>query len=200
MKNQDLEFEYVEEFVDYVLDSFEEDDDLFITVISKFNNMRDIIKDLTSCCDDINFDRIDISAPAFRGYKNEYYLSLWIDDGVINIDCIPMKQDGDYISPCGDIIYLFDDSSSKIIPLCDSGDVYYVSIADEDDMQCDCCRNNNCVCSDRTTVEYSKDDDGDIHGFTAGKTTTDSYYSFSYYTSDTIGRDDVHAMLKDFGF
>ena len=169
MKNQDLEFEYIEEFVDYVMDRFDEDDDLFITVISKFNNMRDIIKDLISYCDDINFDRIDITAPKSCCYKDEYYLSLWIDDGVINIDCFPLKMDGDYISPCGDIIYLFDDSSSKIIPLCDSGDLYYVSISDEDDIQCSCCQDNDCVCGDRATVDYSKYEDGDLHGFTASK-------------------------------
>ena len=200
MKNQDLEFEYIEDFVDYVMDRFDDDDDLFITVISKFNNMRDIIKDLISYCDDINFDRIDITAPKSCCYKDEDYLSLWIDDGVINIDCFPLKMDGNYISPCGDIIYLFDDSSSKIIPLCDSGDLYYVSISDEDDIQCDCCQDNDCVCGDRATVDYSKDEDGDLHGFTASKTTANSYYSFSYYTPDTIDKDDIHTMLKNVGF
>lgn len=49
-------------------------------------------------------------------------------------------------------------------------------------------------------VEYSKDKDGDLHGFTASKGDGDSYYSYSVYTSDKLSIRDIQSLLQEAGF
>ena len=45
-----------------------------------------------------------------------------------------------------------------------------------------------------------KSEDFDTHGFTASRGDDNGYYSFSYYTSDSLSEEDIHSMLKKFGF
>ena len=45
-----------------------------------------------------------------------------------------------------------------------------------------------------------KTDDGELHGFTASKSTGSGYHSYSFYTSDNLSKSDIHDMLKEFGF
>ena len=49
-------------------------------------------------------------------------------------------------------------------------------------------------------VEYSKDKDGDLHGFTASKSDGNSYYSYSVYTSDKLSVRDIQSLLQEAGF
>ena len=49
-------------------------------------------------------------------------------------------------------------------------------------------------------VEYSKDKDGDLHGFTASKSDGNSYYSYSVYTSDKLSVRDIQSLLQEVGF
>lgn len=49
-------------------------------------------------------------------------------------------------------------------------------------------------------VEYSKDKDGDLHGFTASKSDGNSYYSCSVYTSDKFSLKDIQSLLQGAGF
>ena len=51
-----------------------------------------------------------------------------------------------------------------------------------------------------TLVEYSEDKDGDTHGFTASRSDENGYYSYSFYTSEKLDKNDIQKMLKDMGF
>ena len=49
-------------------------------------------------------------------------------------------------------------------------------------------------------VEYSKDKNGDLHGFTASKYDGNSHYSYSVYTSDKLSVRDIQSLLQEVGF
>lgn len=49
-------------------------------------------------------------------------------------------------------------------------------------------------------VEYSKDKNGDLHGFTASKSDGNSHYSYSVYTSDKLSVRDIQSLLQEVGF
>lgn len=53
---------------------------------------------------------------------------------------------------------------------------------------------------DDILVEYSEDTDGDTHGFTASRSDENGYYSYSFYTSEKLDKNDIQKMLKDMGF
>ena len=60
--NKDINFEYIEEFVDYVIDEVENNEDAFVTVIAKFDEAKEILKNLM-LYGNVNFDFLEIEAP-----------------------------------------------------------------------------------------------------------------------------------------
>ena len=196
-----MNFEYIEDFVDCVLSEVENDEDAFVTVIAKFDEAKEVLKGIMTY-DDVNFESLQIESPIMDNYCDEFVISLWMNDGVLEIGCEKLKdEEGCYTNPCGDVVFLFSNCSSKIIPLCEGSDLYFVNIEDECDCdeECDECCPCDCHCND-SCVEYSKTDDGDIHGFTAIKSAGNGYHSYSFYTSDNLSKSDIHDMLKEFGF
>lgn len=198
MKYKDISFKNVNGFVNFILNRAEDNDELFITVVAKFDDMKNIVKYIMFFSD-VNFEKIDMESPEISGYEDEYILTLWLNDDVFEIGCEPLKADGRYSNPCGDEVYLFGDCCSRIMQYCKDCDLYIVYA--NDDFDCGCGDKCSCECyEDDAHIEYSKSEDGDIHGFTASKSDDDSYYSFSYYTNDIIDQEGIHDMLKDLGF
>ena len=185
MKNYDFDFECIEDFVDGVVDIVDANDEAFVTIIAKFEEMRDILISVMSYTN-VNFESICLESGDVSGYTDEYLLSLWSNDGVLEIGCEPLKVNGEYIDPCGDITFLVSNCSSKIIPLCESSELYFL------DMDEECCCTENC-CDDDWC-------DDDIHGFTVVKEDDDGYHSYTYYTDDTLDKEDIHTLLKKIGF
>ena len=147
--NKDLNFEYIEELVDYVIDEVECDEDKFVVVIAKFDEAKEILKN-AMLYEYINFDFLEIESPIMDNYADEFVLSFWINDDIIEIGCGKLKdEDGSYTTPCGDTTYLLSNCSSKIIPLCDGSDLYFVNIEDECEEDCDC---DGCCCGDKPYV------------------------------------------------
>lgn len=147
MKSKDLNFEYIEEFVDYVIDEVENGEDNFVTVIAKFDEAKEILKNAMTY-DDVNFESLQIESPIMDNYCDEFILSFWMNDGVLEIGCEKLKNtEGKYTNPCGDVVFLFDDCSSKIIPLCEGSKLYFVEIEDEDNYGEEC--DENCLCDCR---------------------------------------------------
>ena len=119
MKSKDINFEYTEEFVDYIINEVENDEDNFVTVIAKFDETKEILKNAMTY-DDVNFESLQIESPIMDNYYDEFVLSFWMNDGVLEIGCEKLKnKNGHYANPCGDVVFLFEDCSSKIIPLCE---------------------------------------------------------------------------------
>ena len=198
--NKDIDFEYIEDFADYIVDRVENNEELFVSVVGKFEEVKNIVKEIMTVSD-VDFDSFCLCSPEVDGYNDEYLLDCWCEDGVVWIGCEPAKRDSGYLNLVGGETYLLENCSSKIIPLCEGSNLYFVNIEDECDCDEECDERCPCDCHcDDSYVEYSKTDDGELHGFTASKSTGNGYHSYSFYTSDNLSKSDIHDMLKEFGF
>lgn len=187
--NKDLNFECVEDFADYIIEKVEFNEGLFVSVVGKFEETKDIIKEMFYIAD-VDFENLDIKSHTMSGYEDEYVLDCWCDDGVIQIGCEPAKRDGEYLHLVSDEIYLLENVSSKIIPSCKSSRVYFVNFDEDcDECCCGCC--DCCGCDD---------EDDDIYGFTVNNETDNGYSNFTYYSSNPIDKSDIRNILKEFGF
>ena len=174
MKSKDINFEYIEEFVDCLVEKVEDNDELFATVVCKFNEAREIIKYLM-VFDDVDFENIYLESPDEKGYMDEFCIELWYNDGVVNFSCDPLKVNGKYENPCGDETYLFDNCSSKIIPLCEGSRLYFASIDDKCDCDEDCDEKCPCDCH-REGKELSTTSSYTINGKPVSKQEFDKKY------------------------
>ena len=146
--NKDLNFEYIEDFAEYIVSRVEEDEELFVSVVGKFEEIKNIIKEIM-CIAEVDFENINIESPIMGGYEDEYVLDCWCDEGIVQIGCEPAKRDGEYLRLAGDETYLLEDCSSKIIRLCEGSNLYFVNFDDECDCDecdkgrfCECCHNS----------------------------------------------------------
>lgn len=176
-----------------VYDRVKSDDEYnSVDVVAKYEDAKEIIRELVGIGYDIAF--IDkFGNPEWDGYDDSFVISLLDDE----IWCEPVKRDDKYIFIEADVVYIFDDCNSKIIPKIESDEVYEVGIGNYDDCDGDC---ENCNCYDETYLHTSEDEDGNAHGFTASRLDGDSYMSYSYYSNDELSHEDIQKILKAFGF
>ena len=128
---------------------------------------------------------------------NEYLVSV---DDFGEITVVPI-EDLDVLNKT-DIFYIDMDGDIKqdVIDYCVNEDKEVILFGQEDDCECDGeCENCPSSCGD-TYLHTSEDEDGNTHGFTAGRSDGDSYMSYSYYSSDELSHEDIQKMLKAFGF
>ena len=88
--NKNLYYDGVEEFVDCMIDELERDEDKFVSVIAKFEDAKEILVN-AMLYGDINFDFLEIESPMIDNYEDEFVLSFWINDGVLEIGCEKLK-------------------------------------------------------------------------------------------------------------
>lgn len=192
-----LHFEDYEDFACVVSNTYDriKSDDKYnsIDVVAKYEDAKEIIRELIGIGYGIAF--IDkFGNPEWDGYDDAFVISLLDDE----IWCEPVKRDNGYIFIEADVVYIFDDCNSKIIPKIEADEVYEVGIGNEyDDCDGDC---ENCPAHDETYLHTSEDEDGNTHGFTASRSDGDSYMSYSFYSSDELSHEDIQKMLKTFGF
>lgn len=192
-----LHFENYEDFACAVSDTYDrvKSDDEYnsVDIVAKYEDVKEIIRELVGIGYGIAF--IDkFGNPEWDGYDDSFIISLLDDE----IWCEPVKRDDGYIFIEADVVYIFDDCNSKIIPKIESDEIYEVEIGNEyDDCNGDC---ENCNCHNETYLHTSEDEDGNTHGFTASRSDGDSYMSYSYYSSDELSHEDIQKMLKAFGF
>lgn len=192
-----LHFEDYEDFACAVSDAYDKvksnDEYNSVDIVAKYEDAKEIIRELIGIGYGIAF--IDkLANPEWDGYDDAFVISLLDSE----IWCEPVRRKDGYIFVEADVIYIFDDCNSKIIPKIESNEVYEVEIGNEyDDCDGDC---ENCNCHDETYLHTSEDEDGNTHGFTASKSDSDSYMSYSYYSSDELSHEDIQKILKAFGF
>lgn len=192
-----LHFENYEDFACAVSDTYDriKSDDKYnsIDVVAKYEDAKEIIRELIGIGYGIAF--IDkFGNPEWDGYDDAFVISLLDDE----IWCEPVRRDKRYIFIEADVVYIFGDCNSKIIPKIESDEVYEVGIGEDyDDCDGDC---ENCNCHNETYLHTSEDEDGNTHGFTASRSDGDSYMSYSFYSSDELSHEDIQKMLKVFGF
>lgn len=192
-----LHFEDYEDFACTVADTYDrvKSDDKYnsVDVVAKYEDTKEIIRELVGMGYGIAFIN-ELADPEYDGYDDAFIISLLDDE----IWCEPVKRKNGYIFVEADVVYIFDDCNSKIVPKIESDEIYEVEIGNEyDDCDGDC---ENCPAHDETYLHTSEDEDGNAHGFTASRSDGDSYISYSYYSSDELSHEDIQKMLKAFGF
>jgi len=139
-----LHFEDYENFacaVSDVYDRVKSDDEYnSVDVVAKYEDAKEIIREFVGIGYDIAFIN-ELANPEWDGYDDAFVISLLDDE----IWCEPVKRKDGYIFVEADVVYIFDDCNSKIIPKIESDEVYEVEIGDFD---YDC---ENCNCHDETT-------------------------------------------------
>jgi hypothetical protein len=186
--DKDLYFEYIEDFANYIIGRVEDDEELFVTVVGKFGTIKPLLKEVMAY-EFVDFESIEIESVNIDNYADEFVLSFWMNDGVVEIGCERLKRAGDYMSLCVGETYLLEDCSSKIIPLCDDSNLYFVNFDEEFDCDDECC--GCCECN--------KEDD-DIYGFTVDNETDNGYSKFTYYSSSPVDKTDIRNILRELGF
>ena len=201
MKNKDLNFEYIEEFVDHIIDEVYYNDDLFLSIVCKFDEVKRIIKILAAAVD-IDFEAINLESPEMSGYSDEYVLSCWCEEGIVQIGCEPAKRDGEYFTLADDeeVAYIFDNCSSQVLKHCGEADLYFVNIDEDSDYEgecedctCESCKNDG-LCSAGSTSSYS------INGKSVSKKEFDKKYSeiqSNYEKNMKRMLDDYHSFMDD---
>lgn len=192
-----LHFEDYEDFACAVSDVYDRvksnDEYNSVDVVAKYEDAKEIIRELVGIGYGIAF--IDgFGNPEWVGYDDAFAVSLLDNE----IWCEPVKRKDSYIFVEANVVYIFDDCNSKIIPKIEADEVYEVEVGNEyDDCDGDC---ENCPAHDETYLHTSEDGDGNTHGFTASRADGDSYMSYSYYSSDELSHEDIQKILKAFGF
>ena len=194
-------FEDVVEFADTIMDRiFDSEDNLDITVVGKYNEIYEILRYIFNY--DVSIEYINIESPNFSGYDDEYSLTISLDDGDIFIYCKQIRHDDAFSLVESDDIYVFGSCGSKAISHLITDNMYLVILNGvEDECECDEECDTNCPCGchkEDDCIEYLKTN-GNIHGFSASRTSDKGYYSYSFYTSDNLSKSDIHDMLKEFG-
>ena len=136
-----LHFEDYENFacaVSDVYDRVKSDDEYnSVDVVAKYEDAKEIIRELIGIGYGIAFIN-ELANPEWDGYDDAFVISLLDDE----IWCEPVKLKDDYIFVEADVVYIFDDCNSKIIPKIEADDVYEVEIGNEYDNCDDGCENS----------------------------------------------------------
>ena len=139
MKN--LYFDDFEDFACAVADTYDrvKSDDEYnsVDVVAKYEDAKEIIRELIGIGYGIAFIN-ELADPEWDGYDDAFVVSLLDDE----IWCEPVKLKDGYIFVEADVVYIFDDCNSKIIPKIEADDVYEVEIGNEYDNCDDGCENS----------------------------------------------------------
>ena len=206
-----MEFEEYEDLARHLDDTYEvitgfnEDND--ISIIATYWDATSIIEELIDL--GYSLHTVDLHHPDIKGYADEFIISI-ID---YQVWCEPLKRGDGYIDVQSTCIYVMDDCSSKVIPHCRSKYVREVSVADINECDCDDEECSECCCEkcdnsdeldkmpdSKSHVEYTKGDDGIVHGFIADKRDGESYHSVSYYGTGELDKASVQSLLQELGF
>ena len=82
----------------------------------------------------------------------------------------------------------------------DTNVVLFSAVGTDEETQKNVCKQNCTHCPKiKTDISLSKDHKGNIHGFSANQTTDSGHYSYSYYSSNKLTKDDISMLIKEFG-
>lgn len=136
-----LHFEDYEDFACAVSDVYDrvKSNDKYdsVDVVAKYEDAKEIIRELVGIGYGIAF--IDGFGDSERdGYDDAFVVSLLDDE----IWCEPVKRKDGYIFVEADVVYIFDDCNSKIIPKIEADEIYEVEVGNEYDNCDDGCENS----------------------------------------------------------
>lgn len=177
-----LKFEDYEEFACDIADSFDNIEDEYgdISIIAKYNEAKNIIKELL--CIGYDVASVELHRKKFENYYDEYIIGL-NHDGVW---CEKFKRDSGYFNDESNVIYIMDNCSSAVIPYCKSKNLYEVSVGDADDFE------NN---GKESEVEHTYT----VKGKTVDKKTFDKYVSKFKETENNDNEDSGYSVTIKVG-
>ena len=114
-------------------DALDYNDEEDVVIIAKYEEARQIIKELLCLGYDIH--SVEIHDDLWENYDAEYVISLYENE----VWCEPMLRENGYIEEDAPVIYVLDNCSSKVIPYCKGKTVYEVTVGDDDECSCDDC-------------------------------------------------------------
>lgn len=195
-------------------DLYDIDDDEYpvITAYGKYDVIKELLEEFIANGFEISGD-ICLETPDATGYDKEFALYL-TEDGV---SVCKMFKDGKYLNEYPDVAFVHEDCNSKMLKNIESKLIFEFAFDDEleDDYDESCCDDCDCYeCDNRLRskdnkcdesvlekyVDYSKDENGDLHGFTVSKGDGNSYMSYSLYTSDKLSMKDIQSLMQEKGF
>lgn len=205
---KELIIDGIEELVSTIMSDVD-DIEIGYRIIAKYEEASAIVKELLQY-EETSAYYLEIWND-WDGYDKEFMITV---DSSLAILCEPLYQDGDYLSYDSDKVFIMDGCSQKSVADCEDDIVTVVMYSDsvdgydkltingkqttkeEFDAYVEKIKKNDSKCD--KCVEYSKDDDGDIHGFTASKSDEDGYVCYSFYTSENLMKNDIEDILKLF--
>ena len=103
-----------------------------VAIVAKYEEARQIIKELI--CIGYDISNIELHEVDWDNYDAEYIISLYDN----SIWCEPMLRENGYIEEYSPVIYVLDNCSSKVIPYCKGKNVYEVTVGIDDEDECEC--------------------------------------------------------------
>ena len=214
-----LEFNDIYEVMDTMSESYDNlcDSDLYpvITAYGKYDVIKELLEGFLADGFEISGD-ICLETPDATGYDKEFALYL-TEDGV---SVCKIFENGKYLNEYPDVAFVHEDCNSKMLKNIESKLIFEFVFEfdddedefDNDDLCCDDCdcyecdnriRSKDIKCNETVAdklVEYSKDDNGDLHGFSVSKGYGNSFMSYSLYTSDKLSLRDIQSLMQEKGF
>ena len=171
-------------------DALDYDDEEDIAIIAKYEEARQIIKELLCLGYDIH--SVEIHDELWESYDSEYIISLYDN----SVWCESMLRENGYIEDDSPVIYVLDNCSSKVIPYCKGNTVYEVTVGD-DDCSCDDCEECLTINGKPATKEEF---DSYVSQFKNGEkptTTTSTTYKVNGEEVDKETFDSALAKIED---
>lgn len=188
-----LYFDDYIEFCAYIIDRFAEIKDTAenpdISIIAKYEDAKGVIKEL--CSYDCEIMDIDIHAPDFDGYSDEYVISLTDIDKEKEIWCEPMRRKNGYLNTDSVIAFFFNNCSDTALEHCGDNIIYKVWVGSS--QQEEPCTKSDYGCNDTSvgkseSIYVSRDSSGNPIGFNKGWSVSEdghvNYFSYSCYSDD----------------
>lgn len=204
-------------------DSGDDDEYPVITAYGKYEVIKELLEEFIANGFEISGD-ICLETPDSTGYEKEFVLYL-TEDGV---SVCKIFEDGRYLNEYPDVAFVHEDCNSKLLKNIKSRMIFEFAFDDDEDVYvcnkdvleefsccvelkhkdyCDDCdnriRSNKIKCNETVEekyVDYSKDKNGDLHGFTVSKGDDNSFMSYSLYTSEKLSLRDIQSLLQEKGF
>ena len=187
-----LKFSCVEDFCEYIVDTIhdiaKEDPLNDVTVIAKYDEMKEIFAELIrygyECMSVDVFHPVD-----FDGYDGEYVLMIYDNELWLSL---ARNKEGVYYDNCGaSKVFILDNCSSKVIQTVDADNAFEVNIEEfEESICCDCCE--KC----KPVAEILKDKDDNVCGVVITKYTDNGYSTYSYFNSNGLSDDELIEKLE----
>lgn len=188
-------FENIEGVADKLLEEWDKleenkDDDFFtISVVSHYNIMKDIINYLVKNTSFV-LCNLELEEPTYRDYEDEYILTV---DSNGEIWCQKANVDGRYIRVEDSITFVHSDVNSKFVVTNKDECLIEFDFGIEEETVCDC--DKCCGCCDCNN-EIAIESDNDMHRFTVNRSNENSYYSYSFYSTNEKLVEEMARLFK----